>query len=57
VAKADQALRQAPGVLAVNVDYPSGRAAVGTPKGQDVPRRELLEALQSIGYSGTFHEP
>jgi hypothetical protein len=52
--KAIQAIHQAPGVLAVKVDYQTGLATVGTDRGQDVPRSQILEALQGIGYRGEF---
>ena len=54
--KAKKALKAAPGVLAVTVDFKSGRATIGTAAGSEVPRQELLAALESIGYSGLFIE-
>lgn len=48
------AIHQAPGVLAVNVDYATRLATIGTERGRSVPREEILNALKSIGYSGEF---
>jgi hypothetical protein len=50
------ALRQAPGVLAVKVDYNTRTAVMGTRLGETVPREAILQALNSIGYSGQFRE-
>jgi hypothetical protein len=52
--KAVQAIRQAPGVLAVKVDYEKKLAIVGTNRNQEVPRDQILDALKSIGYRGEF---
>ena len=41
-------------MLAVSVDYKTKRGTIGTRKGQDVPREEVLTALESIGYQGDF---
>ena len=54
---AARALRSAPGVLAVEVDYPSGEAAIGIAAGKPVPKEEIRAALKSIGYHGEFVEP
>jgi hypothetical protein len=54
--KAAQAIRQAPGVLAVKVDYKSGQALIGTDRDRPVPRDAILQSLQSIGYTGKFAE-
>ena len=54
---AARALRSAPGVLAVEVDYPSGEAAIGVEAGKPVPKKEILAALKSIEYRGEFVEP
>lgn len=51
---AEKALRAAPGVLAVKVDYETKQATIGTTAGGDVPRDEILAALKSIGYHGQF---
>jgi hypothetical protein len=37
-------------VLAVNADYQSGTATVGTQPGTDVPTDKILTAIESIGY-------
>jgi len=52
VPKAEKALKSAPGVLAVQVDFDTRQATVGTKKGTDVPAREMVTALESIGYGG-----
>lgn len=44
-------------MLAVKIDYESARATIGTERGRTVPRDEILAALKSIGYGGTFVEP
>jgi hypothetical protein len=44
-------------VLAVEVDYPSGEAAIGVKAGRPVPKEEIRAALKSIGYHGEFVEP
>ena len=54
---AARALRSAPGVLAVEVDYPSGEAAIGVEAGKPVPKEEIRAALKLIGYHGEFVEP
>ena len=51
---AEAALRKAPGVLAVKVNYESKQATVGTAVDQQVPRQAIVEALESIEYRGTF---
>ncbi len=48
------AIHQAPGVLAVNVDYRTQIAAIGTERGQPAPRDQILAALKAIGYGGRF---
>ena len=50
------ALRKAPGVLAVKIDYESEQATVGTAAGQPIPKQAILDALESISYSGKFVE-
>ena len=52
--KAVQAIHQAPGVLAVDVDYKSGIAVIGTQQDRPVARDKILEAIQGIGYKGEF---
>ena len=51
---AEAALRKAPGVLAVNVEYETQQATVGSAAGQPVPKRAILAALESIKYRGQF---
>ncbi len=53
---AEAALRKAPGVLAVKVDYELKQATIGTAAGQPVPRQAVLERLESINYSGEFFD-
>ena len=50
----EQAIKSAPGVLAVEIDYESRRATIGTAAGSDVPRQEILNALAAIDYTGVF---
>jgi copper chaperone CopZ len=56
VPTAEAALRTAPGVLAVKVDYESKQATIGTAAGEPVPKREIVAALESISYKGEFVE-
>jgi hypothetical protein len=51
-----QAIHQAPGVLAVSVDYQKQQAIIGTEPNRPVPKDEILTSLESIGYSGEFVE-
>ena len=44
-------------MLAVEVDYPSGEAAIGVEAGKPVPKEEIRAALKLIGYHGEFVEP
>jgi hypothetical protein len=48
------AIHQAPGVLAVNVDYETELAEIGTGRHRPVPREQILESLKLIGYTGKF---
>lgn len=48
------AIGSAPGVLAVEVEYPSGRARIGTQSGEPIPEEEIRAALEAIGYRGKF---
>lgn len=57
VPPAVKAIREAPGVLAVAIDYPAERATIGTAPDQPVPREEILSSLKAIGFSGEFTEP
>ncbi len=49
-----QAIRTAPGVLAVEVDYETGKALVGTEACCPLPRQDILTALDNAGYAGAF---
>jgi copper chaperone CopZ len=51
---ATTAIKQAPGVLAVQVSYPKRQAAVGTRLGEPVPREQILASLEKVGYRGQF---
>jgi hypothetical protein len=48
------AIHQAPGVLAVSVDYRTQIATIGAERGRPAPRTEILAALRAIGYGGKF---
>lgn len=49
-----QAIRQVPGVLAVEVSYEKKQAVVGAAAGHPVPKEKILDALKQAGYRGTF---
>jgi len=49
-----QAIRQVPGVMAVEVSYEKRQAVVGTEACCAVPKDKILAALKKAGYSGTF---
>ena len=49
-----KAIRQIPGVLAVEVSYEKGQAVVGVDSGNRIPRAEILAVLKEAGYSGEF---
>jgi len=51
-----QAIRQVPGVAAVEVSYEKRRAVVGTEAGRPLPKHEILKALKDAGYSGSVME-
>ena len=51
-----EAIRTAPGVLAVEVDYEKGEAVVGIAVRSPVPKDRILDALDKAGYSGSFIE-
>ena len=53
---AEAALRKAPGVLAVEVDYDLQQATIGTAAGKEVPKKAILEQLDAIKYKGEFVE-
>ncbi len=48
------AIRTAPGVLAVEVDYEKGEAIVGTESCCSIPKDSILSALEKSGYKGAF---
>lgn len=50
------AIKQAPGVLAAEVDYETATARIGTEPGETVPREAIMAELKKIGYSGEFVE-
>jgi copper chaperone CopZ len=47
-----QAIRQVPGVVAVDVSYEERQAVVGADAGGAVPTEEILAALKQAGYRG-----
>ncbi len=51
------AVNAVPGVLAVKVDFDAKQASIGTEKGREVPKAEILKALKSIQYRGEFVVP
>ena len=51
-----QAIRGVPGVRAVAVSYEKREAIVGTEHSQQIPKVEILAALQKAGYGGRFVE-
>lgn len=51
-----QAIRGVRGVRAVTVSYETREAIVGTERSQQVPKVEILAALQKAGYGGSFVE-
>ena len=54
MSKAEKAIRSAPGVLAVKVDYKQKQATIGTKVGSEVKIDAVFEALDHIGYRGTI---
>lgn len=48
-----QAIGQVPGVAAVEVSYGKSEAIVGVESGNDVPVKQVLAAIQDVGYKGT----
>ena len=55
--KAETAIKTAPGVLAVKVDYATKQATIGIQKESEFPKAEILAALEAIGYSGELAKP
>lgn len=49
-----QAIRQVPGVMAVEISYEKSRAVVGVKPGHPIPNAEILAALKKAGYSAEF---
>lgn len=49
-----QAIRQVPGVLAVEVSYEKKQAVVGTEACCAVPTRDILSAIEQAGYQGSL---
>ena len=41
-------------MLAVDADYESGTATIGTKPGDELSQPQILEALDKIGYSAQF---
>lgn len=56
MSKAEEAIKLAPGVLAVKVDFEKQQATIGTKSGSVVSMNEVFAALKSIGYSGDIVE-
>lgn len=53
---AEKALRSVPGVSAATVNYEKKQAVVFVPKGREVPRDALLEAIRQAGYEARFKQ-
>ncbi len=49
-----KAVRTAPGVLAVEVNYEKGEAIVGVEICCPIPKDKILSALKQAGYTGKF---
>lgn len=47
---AEKAIRGVPGVSAASVNYEKSEAVVSVPKGQEVPRDAILQAVRQAGY-------
>jgi copper chaperone CopZ len=52
----EKAIRGVPGVSAASVNYEKSQAVVFMPKGQEVPRDAILQAVRQAGYSATFRK-
>jgi copper ion binding protein len=52
----EKALRGVPGVSAATVSYEKSQAVVFVPKGQEVPRDAILQAVRQAGYEARFVE-
>ena len=55
-AVAEKAIRAVPGVLAVEASYEEGTAVIGIDESRDIPREEILAALEKVSYQGRFME-
>jgi copper chaperone CopZ len=53
-ATVEQALRNVPGVSAATVSFEKKQGTVFLPKGVDVPRKALLQAVREAGYEARF---
>ncbi len=51
------AIKNAPCVRAVTVDYSAGTATIGTNTGSPVQRQEIIDALAATPYRVEFIEP
>ncbi len=55
--KIEKSLRSVPGVSAAEVSYDKKQAIIGVPKGSDISRQAILEAISNAGdYSGRFSD-
>lgn len=52
----EKALPDVPGVSAASVNYEKAETVLFVPKGQDVPRDAILQAVRQAGYSATFRK-
>lgn len=53
-AVAEKVIRTVPGVLATEISYEDGEAVLGFDGARDIPRDEILAALERVGYQGRF---
>ncbi len=52
----EKAIRSVPSVSAATVNYKKSQAVVFVPRGQEVPRDAILQAVRQAGYSATFRK-
>ncbi len=52
----EKAVREVPGVLAVDVEYEHGQAIVGTGLRCPVPTEQIIQALRQVGYGAQLSE-